>query len=60
MLTDAMDDRITIEKIALQQAQEIARQATDEQDPDFSPWGGQFSRKPLNQYVNPDGKVGEC
>jgi hypothetical protein len=34
-----------VDAIVKQQAADIARQAEDETDPDFLPWGGNFSTK---------------
>ena len=52
-MNENMDDRAVIEMILLQEAKELAQQ-TD--DPDFSPWGGKFS-KPQSFAA---GKTGNC
>jgi len=60
MNPDHMDDKIVSEQIALRTAQDIARQIADEQDPDYSPWGGKFSDKPLDKQVFAVEKAGNC
>lgn len=57
-MTDAMDDKITVEKIIAQQARELATQLRDDSDPDMQPWGGYFSKEkpkqvfPVEQIAN--------
>jgi hypothetical protein len=40
-----MKDPAAVDAIVKQEARDIARQAEDETDPDYLPWGGNFSTK---------------
>lgn len=64
MMDDNMDDRIVVEKIALQEAKELATQITDDNDEDFMPWGGAFvtAKERCNRGVKvvAAGSTGEC
>ena len=57
-LEDNMQDRVTCEEIALQLAQEMARERSGDDEEDYAPWGGYFITPKQRLYAA--GKVGNC
>ena len=58
-----MDDRSGMETIILEEAKDIARQAEDDGDENFLPWGGRFLSPCEERRRGPKfaaGQVGEC
>ena len=58
ILPDNLDDRQICERIVEQIAREIVLDANMQNDPNFQPWGGRFSKPRPDCHAA--GKIGNC